>query len=152
MRDVTPDDLLPPAGHGAVWPVLGAVALAIAIAFAVWGFVPSRTRASAPAERLAPTTARARYLARIDTIEAEFRRGELGARDVHLSLSAAMRRFAVDRGVDGVTAMVPAQIREAGAAPVADAVASNYPAQFRHRAGDEVDASLSAARGLADRW
>lgn len=153
MRDVTPDDLLPPVGHSALWPILGGVAVIVAIAVVTWAFWPRRARTVV--ESAAPVTpdtrtARERFLARVDELERAYRQRTIDDRQLHLDLSAAMRGYAAEIGVIAMAeAMTPAALRAAGASQLADAVLANYPPQFQAESASDAKRALATAREVA---
>ena len=136
-------ELIAPIGYGAGWLLLGIVLLVvvvIATALIVLARRGSRDRSSATAvER----SLGARYLSRIDTIEADFVGGSITAREAHLRLSAVVRSFGHDTSGVNAPVMTLTELRQSPLPEVADAVAEYYPASFERVEPAGIDAALA---------
>ena len=150
-------DIVPPMLFGALWPILGALAILLVVAWFI--LVPllsrlfSRRKPKKVVERPRPAArGRAGSLSAIDVVEREALAGSITIREAHLRLSEIVRSFASEnRPVDART-MTLTELREHDMTIVADAVAQFYPIAFQEEELTELGPAPQIAREAVHSW
>ncbi|GAA4427461.1 hypothetical protein GCM10023169_27470 [Georgenia halophila] len=152
-------DLLPPEAYAWWVPTVGAVLLALVLAWYIFVHVwtnPERVAARARkdwAPSPMPPTLRQRYAAEVDAHHARYARGEYDLRVLHLELSATMRKFASERIGTDVTAWTRGDI--GGYDPtrrVGEVLAVYEEPSFAVRSDAEALVSVTNAKEVITRW
>lgn len=146
-----PDELIAPLHASDLWLIFTglAVLLAVLVAF-VPLFAALRRRPASP--RTVPVHVRTEYRKRIDAVEQRYRDGELTTRTTAQELSSLLRDFAGEAWGAKAKHMTQREMREAGIAPLADAVAALYAAEFDRDVPETAAQELRVAREVIDRW
>lgn len=136
-------ELAGPVDYAAIWTL---VALGLVAAVLVWNLGvlwwgrPRRVPAPPPAAAAPdPVSVREEHLAELDRIEAGVRAGRLELRPAYQQLSAATRSYVHETTDVPARHLALADLRAAGLAEVAAAVAVMYPPEFAP--GREADAA-----------
>jgi hypothetical protein len=146
------DNIFGPTGYGAVWPVLGIVAVVLGLAIVVWCFhrLPAERHARhRPADLPA---LKARYLSTIDDLAREFETHHLDERELHHQLSRTVREFAADLGEPAAVAMTASLLEEAGLVGAAAVIAGNERPQFKERHESDPVTSCDRAKAVIQSW
>jgi hypothetical protein len=147
-----PGGLADPVAYSPAWWALGLGLLATVLVWnlgVAWWGRPRRVRVAA-AEPADVAAVRRRHLEQLAEVEAQVGSGVLGAREGVQALSVVARSWVQE------TTGVPARhlaledLRSAGPAALAEAVAQMYPSAFGPGAPDELDfrAALRRARAV----
>lgn len=138
------------------WAVAALLAIALYYAGVLWF---TRTRRAAPPAPVDVTGRRGGALGRIDEIEAQVRAGSLPLRQAHQQLSDVVRGYAEAVTPLPARSMTLTDLREAGAGPLADAVALMYPPEFApgspdgpQQARQRFEQAVHHARGVVSTW
>lgn len=150
-------EIAPPMLYGAIWPILGVLAVLLVIAWFV--LVPllsrlfTRTRPVKVVERpRAAARGFAGTLAGIDEVERATLANEISVREAHLRLSELVRSYASEgRDVDART-MTLTELRDHGMVIVADAVQQFYPIAFQEEELTELGTAPQIARDAVRAW
>ncbi|MGO1398908.1 MAG: hypothetical protein ACTHVY_09765 [Brevibacterium yomogidense] len=146
-----PGELIPPLGASDFW--IAAAVFGVLLAVLV-GFLPliGRLRGHATGPRSVPVHVRSRYAALIDAIEERYASGDLTTRTTAQELSALLRDFASEAWGASAKHMTQREMREAGIAPLADAVSRLYTAEFERDVPETAAEELRVAREVITRW
>lgn len=146
-----PGELIPPLGASDFWVAAAVFGSLLAV---LVGFLPliGRLRGRATGPGSVPVHVRSRYRSLIDGIAERSASGDLTARATAQELSALLRDFAAEAWGASAKHMTQREMREAGLAPLADAVARLYAAEFERDAPETAAAELRAAREVITRW
>ncbi|MGG7466470.1 hypothetical protein [Plantibacter sp. YIM 135347] len=146
----------PPAQYSMLWPVLGLLLIALVIAWYVWmtWYVRRRTAKAQTTTRQTPSpaTLRVRYLGLIDEIEHDFGAGALSTRKAHQKLGLIVRMYAHESSGVRAQVMTLDDLNQAKLFPVARAVSSYYPAEFREAESGSVHDAAEMARQVVTTW
>lgn len=150
-------EIVPPMLYSALWPILGAAAVLLVIAWFVLIPLLSRLfgRPSKPrTEKPRPFVRRGRdgTLAAIDAVQREALAGEISVREAHLRLSELVRSFASEDRVLDARTMTLTELRANNLTIVADAVAQFYPIAFQEEELTELGAAPDIAREAVHAW
>lgn len=146
-----PGELIPPLGASDFW--IAAAVFGVLLAVLV-GFLPliGRLRGRATGPRSVPVHVRSRYASLIDAIEERYASGDLTTKTTAQELSALLRDFASEAWGASAKHMTQRELREAGIAPLADAVARLYTAEFERDVPETAAEELRVAREVITRW
>ena len=158
------DELVDPVRYSEWVLILGLALVLGALAWVGWVLFSKRLArwVTDPKPRSRPETPdadlfapmRAVYLERVGEVERRHGAGELDRRGVHLTLSAVVREFASDRGIDA-RHMTLRELRElAGTESLARLIESYYRPAFARNAARvaDVDTALAGAREVISTW
>lgn len=146
-----PDELVPPLAASDLWIAAAVFGVLLAVFVA---FLPliGRLRGRSVGPRTVPVHVRTRYGSLIDDVEARYRDGELTTKATAQELSALLRDFAAEAWGAKAKHMTQREMREAGIAPLADAVARLYAAEFERDVPETAAEELRVAREVITRW
>lgn len=146
-----PGDLIPPLGASDLWIVAAFFGILLAILAA---FLPliGRLRGRPTGARAVPVHVRSRFTALIDDVESRYQSGDLTTKATAQELSALLRDFAAEAWGAKAKHMTLREMREAGLAPLADAVAALYAAEFDRDVPETAAEELRVAREVIARW
>lgn len=99
----------PPVEYAWWVPALGALLLALALAWLLW--LAHRTRPARP-DRPQPGGSRTDWRGAVDELHGRFLAGELDLRGLHLGLAALVRAFGTERTGEDLTSMTRAEVAE----------------------------------------
>ncbi len=150
-------EIVPPMLYSALWPILGAAAVLLVIAWFVLIPLISRLfgRPRTPrTEKPKPLVRRGRdgTLAAIDDVQREALAGEITVREAHLRLSELVRSFASEDRVLDARTMTLTELRANNLTTVADAVAQFYPIAFQEEELTELGSAPDIARQAVIAW
>lgn len=156
-------EIYEPVGYSALWAVLGAGAILLAVAGVIVILALTRKRRpapEAPAVPLAPgddpfRALRAEHLALIGDIDRRYREGALDERAVHLALSAQMRAFASARlGINASAMTLSEIVNLRHADPLSSLIARNYRPSFSDDTEEHSDpaGSIQLATTAVQQW
>jgi hypothetical protein len=150
-------EIIPPLLYSALWPILGAVAVLLVVAWFI--LVPllsrlfTRPRPQKTVEQPRPAARGfAGTLAGIDEVERAALAEEISIREAHLRLSELVRSFASEGRVYDARTMTLTELRDHGMTIVADAVAQFYPIAFQEEELTELGAAPQVAREAVRAW
>ena len=146
------DNIFGPTDYGAMWLVLGIVAVVLGLMIVGWCLhrLPAERHVRhRPAD---VPTLKARYLSTIDELEREFGAHHLDERELHHQLSRTVREFAADLGEPGAVAMTAPLLEEAGLVGAAAVIAGNEQPQFKERHESDPMSSCDRAKGVIESW
>lgn len=146
-----PDELIAPLHASDLWLVVTVLGILLAV---LVGFLPliGHLRGRSDSTRAVPVHVRTRYRGLIDEIEERYRAGDLTTRTTAQELSSLLRDFAAEAWGATARHMTQREMREAGLAPLADAVARLYAAEFERDVPETAARELSVAREVITRW
>jgi hypothetical protein len=150
-------DIVPPMLYNAIWPILGAAAVLLVIAWFV--LIPllsrlfTRTRTKPVVERPRPVArGYGGTLSAIDEVERAALADEITIREAHLRLSELVRSFASEGRMVDARTMTLTELRDHGMVVIADAVAQFYPIAFQEEELTELGAAPEIAREAVRAW
>lgn len=146
------DSLLPPEAYSWWVPVLGATLLVLV---ALWlTIVLLSTRRRDPAQQpVMRGDARGRYEGAVEDAVADYRRGDLDLRALHLRLARLMRDFASERIGRDVRPWTRGQIAAHDpTARIGDLLAVWEEPSFARRSDAEAEAAAQRAREVIRQW
>jgi hypothetical protein len=146
------DNIFGPSGYGAMWVIIGVVAILLALAVLAWCFHRLPVDRLAKVRREALPAMKARYVATIDELELEFAAHRLDERELHHRLSYTVREFAAGAGEPGALAMTASLLHEAGLSPVATVVAGYEQPQFKEWYESDPETSCHVAKAAIESW
>lgn len=150
-------DIVAPMLYFWLWPVLGAVAVLLIVAWFVLVPLLSRllTRKRPPAVVTRPRPAARGYagtMAEIDEVERAALADEISVREAHLRLSELVRSYASEGRMYDARTMTLTELRDNGMLIVAQAVAQFYPIAFQEEELTELGPAPQIAREAVRAW
>ncbi len=150
-------DVVPPLLYFWLWPLLGAFAVLLIVAWFV--LVPllsrllTRTRPSTAVSRPRPAARGfAGTMAEIDEVERAALADEISVREAHLRLSELVRSYASEGRMYDARTMTLTELRDNGMLIVAQAVAQFYPIAFQEEELTELGPAPQIAREAVRAW
>lgn len=157
--DLAATGLFPPVQYSPMWGVLAVTLLVLIAAFYILVPVLMRSREAArePADsswipEFPPVPLGEKYSGLIAEVESAHHRGELTVRDAHQRLSLLLRFFAWESSGLRAPQMTLADLREAHATPLSDAVEQLYPGAFAEIERGSVLEAAELARRVVHSW
>ena len=151
------DEFAQPMLYGAIWPILGVLAVLLVVVWFVLVPLLSRFFSRPRTEKAfelprAAARGRAGSLSAIDEVEREALAGSITVREAHIRFSEIVRSFASEnRPVDART-MTLTELRDNNMTIVADAVAQFYPIAFQEEELTELGPAPQIAREAVQAW
>lgn len=159
VAGVVGDGFFPPVQYSPFWMVLGIGIVLLVVAFYV--VVPLLTRSHRVEREPVDTswmpqepteTLRGKYIDLIGEVEAAHHRDEVSLRAAHQRLSLLLRFFAYESSGIRAPQMTLADLREAHATPLGDAVEQLYPGAFSEIERGSVIEAADMARRVVLSW
>jgi len=156
-----PKEFEAPVSHSSLWLLLALLALTVMavyyIAVTLWARPRRPAPPPAPVEPPRPARdPRTHSLSELARIEHEVATGSLTARAGHQQVSVVTREFVGEVSSLPADKMALADLRAAGAGPLAEAIALMYPPSFapseEGRAAELLPEALGRARHLVTGW
>ncbi|AMM21131.1 hypothetical protein AX769_14525 [Frondihabitans sp. PAMC 28766] len=143
--------------HFVLYLVIGALLVALVVAWYVFVVRFSRTRLPRPVVAGAAKPADLRqlvvkYSSMIDEVDAEFRAGHLTERAVAGRLSLLLRFFAFETSGVDAQVMTLSDLRVARLPTVTGAVEQYYPPAFRQQTASDAGRAVETAREVVRSW
>lgn len=151
------DKIVPPVQYEVLWLILGIALLVAIAAWLVFLFRSTRKKLT-PAEMIAKgkdpyVKYRKKYISQMESIDQQYRSGQLGVRELHLSLSALVRQFAQEtRGINAETATLSDLRKASGAGPLTDLIEQYYHPEFAENPTADAERSMANAREVISGW
>jgi hypothetical protein len=152
------DGYYPPTSYAPIWAILGAVILALVVAWYVflWWWSKRKHRMPHPPPTANPVLEAARlkdkYLGLIREVEDAWRAEELSTRAAHQKLGTLVRFFVFESSGRKAQVMTLEDLNQANLRSVADAVEQYYPAEFAAVEQGDVPYSADVAREVVGTW